>query len=49
VVVLPPFEGLRAAPPTVGGYTQLVFGVGFTVRVGDGIRTRDVQIHNLQT
>jgi len=38
-----------AAPPTAGGYTQVVFGEGLGIRVGDGIRTRDIQIHNLVT
>jgi hypothetical protein len=37
----------QAALPTVGRYTQGVFGEGVEIRVGDGIRTRDIQIHNL--
>ncbi len=47
VVVLPLSKALQAALPTAGRYTQVVFGEEFTVRVGDGIRTRDIQIHNL--
>ena len=46
VLLLPDFQ---AALPTAGRYTQLVFGGGFTLRVGDGIRTRDTQIHKLNT
>ena len=47
VVLVPLSEDFRAALPTAGRYTQLVFGEGLEIRVGDGIRTRDIQIHNL--
>jgi hypothetical protein len=46
VVGLPHREGLQAAPPTIGRYTQGVFGKRVKGRVPEGIRTPDTQIHN---
>jgi hypothetical protein len=43
-------RGSRAAPPIVGRRSQDRFGVRLEEiksRVDDGIRTRDIQIHNL--
>jgi hypothetical protein len=47
VVPVLPVEDFRAALPTVGWYTEMVFGKRLEIRVDDGIRTRDIQIHNL--
>ena len=45
VVPVPLVENFRAALPLVGIYSENVFGKRLEIRVDDGIRTRDIQIH----